>query len=301
MTENCEKTLSDTVIIAWNPKSGRQSREILVRELMTRLQGENLVVHLESDLSAIKSLVESAKAESRLRCVVSAGGDGTIRLLADVLGSETPFALLPLGTENLLAKYLKVTAHPDEIAATIVANNCRKIDAARANGQLFLIVLSCGFDAEVVALTHKRRTGHIRKRSYVPSVLEAIRRYRYPPLKICADDLEWEVECRWAFIFNVPKYALDLAIVPDAVVDDGKLDVCTFAKGGLFSGLGYFFSVLFRQHRRFAKSRQFLASKIAIESDVPVAFQVDGDPGGTTPVEIKVLPQYLSLLIPLDK
>ena len=63
-----------------------------------------------ADLAAEQTL-----AAGTLRAVVAAGGDGTIRLIAKRTPPGTPLAVLPLGTENLLARYLELTADPQQI------------------------------------------------------------------------------------------------------------------------------------------------------------------------------------------
>ncbi|MEZ6092939.1 MAG: diacylglycerol kinase family protein [Pirellulaceae bacterium] len=289
----------DTVIIAWNQKSGRKSREVAVEGLLEKLRIAGLHVFVENDLNTIKQRVFESRQSGRLRAVVSAGGDGTIRLLADELGEGVPFAVFPLGSENLLAKHLGISGSPDGTASSILKQNLTSLDAARANGKLFLIVLSCGFDAEVVELTHQNRKGHIRRRNYATSVFQIIQRYRYPPLKISVDGIELQQRPSWAFVFNVPRYAMDLAIAPEAKSNDGLLDLCTFEKGGLAKGLWYFLSVLLRRKRRSTESHHFLGKSIEINSDSTVAFQIDGDPGGKLPVLIETLPRYLTVFVPI--
>jgi diacylglycerol kinase family enzyme len=289
---------ADQVIVAWNPKSGRQSRESLIRDVAERMRAAGLRVTSASDLESIKSHVEKARGQGSLRAVVAAGGDGTVRLIAQHLGPNTPLAILPLGTENLLARYLRLNADPRRLIDMILADTRRTMDAAMANETLFLIVFSCGFDAEVVSRTHERRRGHIRRSDYVPWVLHSMANYPYPPLKISVDGLQLADLPRWAFVFNVPRYAMDLGIVPEASPDDGLLDLQTFAKGGSLRGLGYFFGVLFRRHRRMKESSHQRGRSIRIESTQQVAFQIDGDPGGFLPVDIRVLPNYLNVFVP---
>jgi diacylglycerol kinase family enzyme len=102
------------------------------------------------------------------------------------------------------------------------------------------------------------------------------------------------------FVVNVPRYAGGLAISPDAEADDGLLNVCTFREGSLLSGLIYLSGVLLGQHQNWEDYVTVRASEVRITSATEVPYQLDGDPGGVLPVEIKILPHRLSLLVSAD-
>ena len=302
-----------TVVISVNPNSGSTDQSSIVESLAQKLTGMDFEVRVLSDIEVVKSTVSelsgpansngdsgasSATQSSGLRAVVAAGGDGTVSLLANSLPPQTPFAILPLGTENLLAKYLGLTADPDVVADMIAGGRTVHLDSGRANGKLFLVMASCGFDAEVVHRVHSQRKGHIRHWSYVLPTFRAISQYRYPKLRIRASGTDEPLEAKWAFIFNVPRYAMNLPIVWDADPSDGQLDLCTFRGGNLFRGLFYLAAICLRQHRgwKYSHFRQF--DKIRIEADERVPYQLDGDPGGVLPLEIEVIPKFLRLLVP---
>jgi len=296
-----------TVVISVNPNSGSSDQSSIVEALAQKLTEIGFEVRKLSDIELVKSTVselcgppnsESSTGSGTLRAVVAAGGDGTVSLLANCLPPQTPLAILPLGTENLLAKYLGLTADPDMIANMIAAGRTVRLDSGRANGKLFLVMASCGFDAEVVRRVHSQRKGHIRHWSYVRPIIRAISQYRYPKLRVQTSDSEKPISAKWAFVFNVPRYAMNLPIVWDADPSDGQLDLCTFRGGNLLRGLFYLVAICLRQHRGwgFSHFRQF--DKIRIEADQRVPYQLDGDPGGVLPLEIEVIPKFLRLVVP---
>ena len=63
--------------------------------------------------------------------------------------AAAPLAILPLGTENLLAKYIGQDPAPDAVAQTILAGQAVNLDAARAGTRIFTLMISAGVDAEV--------------------------------------------------------------------------------------------------------------------------------------------------------
>ena len=167
----------------------------------------------------------------------------------------------------------------------------------RANDKFFLVMCSCGFDADVVKRLHLARKGHINHWSYAWPIIDAISRYRYPTLRIRVDDEEKLIKSKWAFVFNVPRYAMNLPIVPDANCRDGVLDLCTFRGGNLFRGLFYLAGIVLQQHRSWKDTNFAKFRTLTIESDEPVPFQLDGDPGGELPLKIEVVPRYLRVIV----
>jgi diacylglycerol kinase (ATP) len=304
------------ILIAANPKAGARSGRPLVEGVAELLRQQGFSVEIVYDVGELISLVQTARENEDLYAVLAAGGDGTAALVVNVLPPGAPVGLIPLGTENLLSKYLGVEPDARSICETVVRGDLVQLDAGRAGDRLFLIMLGCGFDAEVVRRVHRERTGHIHHLSYAKPILESIRSYEYPQLRVyfqsaAAEDGQarpfergaWSDENmltgRWAFVVNIPRYAGGLSIAPAADGADGLLDVCTFKHGSLWNGLMYLGGVWLRQHQWWNDFQSAPAARIRIEADAPdVPYQLDGDPGGVLPVEVEVLPGRLTMFAP---
>jgi diacylglycerol kinase family enzyme len=260
-------------------------------------------VEVVDDIEYLAKNAEKSLRDGDLRAVVAAGGDGTAALVANHVPPEAPLALLPLGTENLLSKYLDVSADPQCVCDVIDRGITVQLDAGRADGRIFLLMVGCGFDAEVVRRMHAARTGHIHQLSYAKPLIDALRRYPYPTLRIrCdgpgADGSDLDVKASWAFVVNLPRYAMGLNFAPDAIGTDGLLDVCTFRHGTLWRGLWYLSHVFFGSHRSLGGCTTARARRVRIEAETEVPYQLDGDPGGLLPVDIQVLPRRVNMLVP---
>jgi diacylglycerol kinase family enzyme len=292
------------VLIAVNPKAGARSRQAIVEDFCRQLRAHNLQSTVFHDADELANEAACCLAAGRLRAVVAAGGDGTIRLLAERTPPGTPLMVLPLGTENLLAQYLEITADPCRLAQ-ILAEGCTVgLDAGEASGHLFTLMAGCGFDADVVRRVHTSRQGHIHHFSYAKPILDAIRKYDYPELRVdyapveAADgELTEQIVARWVFVVTVPRYAAGLTFAPAASGADGLLDVCTFKEGSLWYGLMYLSGVLLGQHRGMNDFVHVQTRRLRIESAGRVPYQLDGDPGGELPLEIRVLPHRLRIVV----
>ena len=289
----------NAVIVSVNPNSGSSDQSQLIARVSEKLRDASFEPIVLTNISEVASESKRLNDAGKLRAVVAAGGDGTVSLLANTIEQNIPLAILPLGTENLLAKYLNLTADPDRLLRLLQNGVEKKLDAGRANGKLFLVMASCGFDASVVEKLHSSRKGHISHLSYFRPIMSSLRRYRYPQLSITIDDEEKTLSARWLFLFNVSRYAMNLPIVPDADPCDGLLDMCSFRGQGTLRGIFYLTSVLLRKHRQWCTTEFRKFRKMTIrskDSKAAVPFQLDGDPGGYLPLEIEAVSDYLTVL-----
>ncbi len=294
----------DRVLIVGNPTAGSRHRADELRALRDSIAERGLIAEIVTDLDALGPLAHALEAEGRLRAVIAAGGDGTVAEVVNRTSPTTAVTVYPLGTANLLAGYFSIRRDARAMAQLVSDGALVRLDAGRAGGRIFLLMVGCGFDADVVERLHRRRRGgHISYWTWAQPILESIRRYRYPELRVyCQSPGQPEVElshaARWAFAVNMPVYAGGLIVAPEAKADDGVFDVCTLRGGSLWHGLNYVGHVLLRRHQRLADYRCQTATRVRIESDEPVPYQLDGDPGGLLPVEIEILPARLTLLVP---
>ena len=260
-----------------------------------------------TNLAEVVAIAEAQHAGGYLRALVAAGGDGTAAELVNRTSPGVPLALLPLGTENLLAKYIELLASPMTPVETLADGVVVKLDAGRANDRIFLLHIGVGFDAEVVHKLASERAGHITLWSYAKPILQTIWSYHYPLLRLKYDPSQDDVPgtrppnaslARWAFIFNLPKYGRGLQFTPKATGTDGLLDLCAFHQGSLWHGLRYLSSAIRAGTADLHDSSTMQLRRLRIESDVTVRYQLDGDPGGTLPVDIEALPGRLTLVVP---
>lgn len=286
------------ILIMANPGSGATSGLARAQQLAQLLESAGWEPSFWTDPEAGKAAIEKQRELGRLRCVVAAGGDGTAAMVAQWIDSAVPLAPFPLGTENLLAKFWRIPYDIDLYLQMLAEGSCITCDAGLANGRLFLLHASIGFDADVVRLLHSQRRGHIRHWSYASPIFRSIFSYSHSTMRIATDRGETELNAKWAFVFNFPPYAMGLQIQPDAVGHDGKLNLMTFSRSNLFHGLRYFFGVLMHRHRTWRDIHEEPTTWLRLEADEPVPYQLDGDPGGFLPLEIKVLPSRLRLVVP---
>jgi diacylglycerol kinase (ATP) len=289
------------VIVFCSPKAGSGASREQIPRLQTLLENFGVDCAVTHSVDDLQQQIASS-AETHDTVVVAAGGDGTISLAASALqatvgGPDVPLVPMPLGTENLLARQFGHSAVAESVVRSIRHGSSYRLDAGAINEHLFLIMATCGFDAEVVRGMHLTRRGHIRRLSYLGPILRAIWKYKFPTISIRIDGNE-PLECCWAMVFNLPRYGGHLRIEPDAVGNDGLLDVIAFKRGSIPSGLKYVAGIWLGGHHRYRDVVRCRGSSIEITSCQRVPFQLDGDYAGRLPLSIRTIPGSVHLLLP---
>jgi len=294
---DCSKPGPTRVVIQRNPASGSGWRRSLLLELVRELKRRGFRPRLFRDRGRCDRWLAEPCNRAETFCLVAAGGDGTVD---DLLNRHPgwPLAILPLGTENLLARGLGIGPSGKILARVIEEGHLQTIDVGLAGNRRFVLMASVGFDAEVIRRVHTERTGTITHLSYLQPIWAALRTYSHPQLRVWLDDEPQPREARLAVIVNYPMYAMNLPMAKRAQPDDGWLEVRLFQRGSAFQMLRYFCTLLGGRHETLADVVSARARRILIDSDSAAPVQVDGDPRGTTPIEIRVMPQALQLLSP---
>ncbi|HTI51049.1 MAG TPA: diacylglycerol kinase family protein [Planctomycetaceae bacterium] len=285
------------VAIQRNPKSGSGTQRQMLVDLVRTLRALRLRPRVFKDRERLQRRVHDPRWRDGLRCIVAAGGDGTV---ADVFNRfpGIPVAVLPMGTENLLARHLGIPSSGADVARLIAADSRCRFDLGLVGNRRFALMVSAGFDAEVVRNTHAAREGHISHATYIQPILESLRNYEHPPLRITVDEVLVPQTARLAVIVNIPAYALGLPVARTARGDDGRLDLRLFEQGSAFQMIRYLCNLALGTHERLPDVISLTGSRLRIDSDVPVPLQADGDPIGFTPIEISVLPGALEVFAP---
>ncbi len=318
------------VAVVGNPYSGRRENRRHVQVLLDGLEAAGLSPRVAWEPTERHALLSDPALHEWCRCVVSAGGDGS---LADAVNDiakganldRVTVAMLPLGTENLFARQFGYTAGPAALAAAITEGRSRLIDLGHVQplddtraregerigesatdehgSRLFTLMASSGFDSEVVRRVALWRSSgaaaglrRVNRFSYGPRVAAAMWRYRYPRVTLETDAGE-KVTGAHAFVFNLPQYGMGLGIAPDACEDDGLLDWIVFQKPGFWPLGMYGLSVYRRRHLHRRDVSHGRARRIRLTAEAPVPAQADGDPAGMTPTEIEARPNAMRVLV----
>ena len=292
--------MNDEVLIFANPIAGRGRGKVVARRLERELRsigiGAQIFLQPPSELSPA-AINRSAIA------AISIGGDGTLRQVASLLlaagETQPPLLPLPMGTANLMAKHLGLHGGLDAVIDTIRRQHIVRLDAARANGELLLLVAGVGFDGLVVHLLDEMRKGPITLISYVLPTLLTLRDYKFPPITVEVDGLTIARDLpAVAFIGNIREYGVGAAILTEARSDDGLLDICILPCRD-YRDLAEILVLLATEEHTKRDGVIYLRGKsVHIHSNQKLPIQIDGEAAGFTPLQVAILPAAVRFLVP---
>jgi diacylglycerol kinase (ATP) len=221
--------------------------------------------------------------------VIAAGGDGTVRCVAEVLaGGDVPMGLLPFGTGNLLARNLGMDVTDfDGAVKGALAGTERKIDVVRAarndpdKEQLFLVMAGVGYDATIMADTNEDLKDKVGWLAYVDA---GIRNLPGKPVKATiVIDGKTVVHrgVRSVMIGNCGKVQGGLEIFPEATMDDGLLDVAVLAPHhGKLGWLSVIAGIIGKGRNNDTAVEYFQGRAVEVTLEHNDDYQLDGDHEG---------------------
>jgi len=242
--------------------------------------------------------------------VIAAGGDGTVREVAEVLaGTEATMALLPLGTGNLLARNLDFDVENMENAVRIALHGThRSIDAAqivleRTDGSteehVFLVMAGIGFDADMMNDTNDELKAKVGPLAYAEAGMRHLPGKRRNVVISIDDGPEQTRKIRSVIFANCGKLQGGLDLVPDALVDDGKLDIVVMSPRSVAGWAWIAAKTALRHRGGIPVIDYYQARKVRMSAPEPISSQLDGDTtGNVAALTVKVLPKALRIRVP---
>lgn len=285
-------------MIQRNPTSGSGRGRQQIRILIHHLRSAGYRVRLFAHRDRLDRFVRDPDNSSSVAAVVAAGGDGTVAGLSH-RHPAVPIAILPLGTENLVARYLRIPRCGRTVADMIRIGQTRVLDTGFVNDQRFMLMVSAGIDAEVVHRLSTERRGNISHLSYLKPIFRSFMDYHYPPIDVCSVDGKVLATGSHVIATNIPEYGFRMKFSPLADPTDGKLDIRIYQQVGRQRTILHALRTRAGWTDRTSDVVRLQAEAVELRprgDSVPVQF--DGDPAGLCPVKIRIDRQSLRLFVP---
>jgi YegS/Rv2252/BmrU family lipid kinase len=215
--------------------------------------------------------------------VIAIGGDGTIRAVCEELaGTGVPVGIVPAGTGNLLARNLSIPLYLRAAVDVGLNGQDRAIDMVRVTGDemedaTFLVMAGMGFDAAIMEGVNE---GFKKKVGWLAYVWSALKALMFPVIRV-----EVSVDggpftrhrARTLVIGNVGHLQAGMPLIPDAVIDDGLLDVVMLYPRRFLSWLPLAARVLTKNRRTDETITRMRGREVIVRTQSPAPRQLDGD------------------------
>ncbi len=225
--------------------------------------------------------------DSRADLVIAWGGDGTVNGAASgVAGSGIPFAIIPGGSGNGLARDLAIPFSPAAALEIAASGTVRAIDAGDLHGSLFFNVAGIGFDARIaerLARPGARRglLGYLiatvsELRSYQPGSYSIRNAFDVNGHAHMADIIDHPA--LFVALANSRQYGSGAQIAPAALLDDGMIEIVVVEPQSGFSMMRQVPAFFRGSLREGPGLLMRSAASMDLSSPHPISFHVDGEP-----------------------
>lgn len=216
------------VALLANPVAGRGRGAAVLREALRELEHREIPFQAWTTATG-RDAVRLARELPPVDLLFLVGGDGTLRDAVDGLIQRSapppPVALLPAGTGNDLARHLGLPGQLKELIHVGIHGAERSLDVWRWNDVPFVNVAGIGLDAAVARAVNRSR-GRLRgMAAYLAALATVLPRAQPFPLRIEWPGGLWHGRVWLAAFANATHYGGGLPIAPNALPDDGCLDV----------------------------------------------------------------------------
>jgi len=308
--------IKDALLI-YNPTSGRRrNRRFAEIERAVRILKEAGITTELAPTYAPNSATQIARraTQDRRGMVIACGGDGTINEVVNGLaGTQTPMALLPAGTANILAKELRIPWDIPHAARLIPNADVRRIalglavplngnhsEAMPIEGRYFLSVGGAGPDGAIVNGVHaglKKRAGII---AYWWEGLRQLLSYNFAEMRI--DSHGQERRATIVVVGRTKHYGGPFKITTGADLFEDSFEILTYSKRSRIAYALCLPALWMGQLRKREGIEAWKAQHSTCEpaGAHPVYAQVDGEPVGALPLSFRIVPDALSLLTPAE-
>ena len=295
---------SKRVALIFNPRAGRgHVKDELLSQVLTRLKDAGMEVSPRpTERMGHATQIAREVAEAGFEVAIAWGGDGTLNEVAcGLCDSSTALGVLPGGTVNVFAREVGIPLKLSGALDTLVGGRIVRIPMGFAGDRPFLLMAGVGLDGEIC---YRLKSGFKDALGAFAFWLDGFRllaSYPMSPVRVRVG--EKEIVGTGLIAGNIRRYGPRYVVTPDAKLEEPKLDVVVFTGKNRRDYLRYLLGVLGHFHLRFSDIEHFKtdALSVSVDEGARVPLQLDGEPSGCAPVEIRVQDKALAVVLPARK
>ncbi|MBI5008978.1 MAG: diacylglycerol kinase family lipid kinase [Bacteroidia bacterium] len=289
-----------------NPIAGKGSAKLLIPRLEKILTSGMIDADLVfTERPGHASEISKEYYEKGTGYIIGVGGDGTMNEIARPLLSKSGVTLgiIPAGTGN---DFVQILGFPDRFEDkdwdTFFRAEEKAMDVGICNNKIFLNGMGLGFDAEVAAENYTA-SGEVKKGSknkYIWHIIKTLLFFRERKMVYISGLDKTETDCFINTVANGRRFAGGFFLTPEALADDGLLDICMIKRLSLPERFNILLKVPKGSHINDRRVNYYKTTEINIEFQSEVPFHVDGELNFASKFSIKVLPLALKMIFNPD-
>lgn len=285
-----------------NPVAGNgyaKSLKPKVEEMIHKYSIDALIVFSERPGHAAR--LARHCAENGSKYIIGVGGDGTFNEIASAVihTKNVVVGIVPAGTGN---DFVQILGFPDHFAEehwkVLFEKRTISMDVGMCNGLPFFNGMGLGFDAQVAAENYIE-PGEVKrggKYKYIYHILKTLLLYKEKRMTVLSAGPNHETDCFINTVSIGRRFAGGFFLTPEAIANDGLLDVCMIEKLSLLERLMILPKVPKGEHLRHKKVNYYQTDSIKIEFTHEVPFHLDGELHFSKQFEINILPGAIGII-----
>lgn len=298
-------TSSQKVFVVFNPKAGKEGQADEVRASLAhhfippRWTPEIYETTGKEDIPAICR----AACERGASLVIVAGGDGTLVGVANgLVHSPIPLGIIPLGTGNDLARALFVPLKIDEAVELLAGDHAViEVDALQIGERYFFSNVGVGMSPAMMDDTSSAAKKHFGRLAYLMTMIKRSSIFRLHRYTVTLDGQSRSIRAAEVMISNTTLLKKPpMVFGPPETLGDGQLEVYALTAHYPWDYLRLVWDLFVRPGKPAAKLSHWVIKQSA-RVDAPrrsPMVQADGEVIGHTPVEIKLVPKAIHVIMP---
>lgn len=289
------------VVAIYNPRSGggRFRREVPLITGLLESYGPAVELQQTTEPDEATELARRAVAGGA-DAVCAMGGDGTVNEVVNgIAETGVPLILIPVGTVNVLAEELGIPLDPAEACAVVRDGTLSWIDLGVADRRYFTLMAGIGLDAAVVQALNPTLKKVLHEAAFAVQGAATVLRGDFPALRVSSP--ERTAEGCLAVFGNASNYGGTFGITPLASMRDGLLDVVVLQSLSPLVAAQYWLAALTQTHLRRPQVEFWRTTRARVEvadGDQEVLVQVDGEVAGRLPMDCRIVPGGLKVIVP---
>ncbi|WP_324721168.1 diacylglycerol/lipid kinase family protein [Salinimicrobium sp. HB62] len=285
------------VLMVVNPISGGLDKTDIIEEVREQVKKKEWELEIyytsgKGDKEALFSMIEDFAPHR----ILSVGGDGTIKLIAELLKDDSvPIGVFPAGSANGLAENLNLEGDNDHLTSIALGDNFKRLDSILINNELCLHISDIGLNA---ALIKNYQEGNIRgKLGYLIQSIPTLIKSDFPfQFDIEVDGKLLSRKAVLIAVANARKYGTGANINPHGKYDDGKFEILIFKEFNIPQILKTFRENV-ELDEDFLEIISGVEARIYSEKNIP--FQIDGEyRGDIKDVTARISPVKIKIAVP---
>ena len=283
-----------------NPAAGKGKAKSFVFPIEEAMKSLNEISYEICFTKKAGHATELARSAAALGCkiVYAVGGDGTVNeVMNGLVGTNSALSVLPGGSGNDFARSIDIHGDIIQIIRQTLKGKIKPIDVGIINGRYFINISSVGFDAEV-ALQRFKKSVFSGSAAYVAGLISTIFTCKSIKIKFKADETEFEKMILLTAVANGKYYGGGMKAAPDAILDDGKFDICIIDWLPKIKMLFLFPKFMKGKHESLKEVNFLRSEKVTLESCEPVAINIDGEVLQDTRISFEMIKKGLLVAMP---